>query len=185
MPVIVATPGAADANSFASVAEYVAYAADRLNPPDGVTVTGSTISDNEARALIEAARDLDALPWPGAAVDAVQRLAWPRWHVVHGTGSWFEWAQAVALPAGMYYVGDAAIPRRLKEAQIELAFEYLRAGSTDISRADSNAGVIRKKVDVLETEWEPGARPEGLARYPRVLSLIAPLLGTGGTVARS
>jgi hypothetical protein len=174
---IVATPGAADANSFASVAEYIAYAADRLDPPDGVTVSGGTVTDRETQALLEAARDLDALPWPGVSVSGTQRLAFPRYVAVNEV--WRRWA----LDASGYYVGDAAIPRRLKEAQIELAFAYLSGESP--MQADTNAGVVRKKVDVLETEWAPGARPQGFARYPRVLALIAPLLGSGGAVVRT
>jgi hypothetical protein len=186
MPSLVATPGAVDANSFVTAAEYVAYVADRLNLPDGVTTAGEAITDDETRALIEAARDLDALPWPGVPVvgswsGIPQRLAWPR------VSSQTQFADAWGLldfPAySPYYFGGAAIPRRLKEAQIELALAYLN-GDTP-AQVDTNAGVIRKKVDVLETEWEPGARPAGLARYPRVLSLLAPLLGTSGAVVRT
>lgn len=176
---IVATPGAADANSFASVAEYIAYAADRLDPPDGVTVSGGTITDRETQALLEAARDLDALPWPGVDYSTTQRLRFPRYAEV-----WRERLVWQHNPADtLLYLGGAAIPRRLKEAQIELAFAYLSGESP--MQADTNAGVVRKKVDVLETEWAPGERPQGLARYPRVLALIAPLLGSGGAVVRT
>jgi hypothetical protein len=181
VPTLVATPGAVDANSFVTAAEYIAYVADRLNPPAGVTTSGTTITDDEARALIEAARDLDAVRWPGWAGTDVggfvtQRLSFPRF--THGsTMAW--WGGVGAIP----YLGGEPIPRRLKEAQIELALAYL-SGDTP-SKADANAGVIRKKVDVLETEWEPGARPTGLARYPRVLSLIAPLLGSSNAVVRT
>lgn len=180
MPVLIATPGAADANSFATAAEYVAHVATRLHLPAGVTVTGDTLTPTEERALLDAARDLDALPWPGVAVDAAQRLAWPRydegWGCVHNA----------ALPES-YYMGGALIPRRLKEAQIERALDYLRAGATDPMLPDADAGLIRKRVDVLESEWDPSTRrPQGwLAQSPRVAALLAPLLGSGNAVVRT
>jgi hypothetical protein len=188
VPAIIATPGAQDANSYASVAEYIAYAADRMDVPEGTTVSGASITDDEAKALIEAARDLDTLPWDGWLVAGSwsvvpQRLAFPRYS---GSG-WpgvenpFLWA---GITPAIPYVGGEAIPRRLKEAQVELAFAY-RSGGTRPDQVDTSAGIVRKKVDVLETEWEAGARPMGLARYPRVLALVAPLLATSGDVVRA
>lgn len=181
MPTLVATPGAADANSFATIAEYVAYVATRLHLPDGVTTSGETLTDAETLALLDAARDLDALPWPGVAVDTVQRLSWPRYTEAPSWGA-EVWPQVFSLP----YVGGAPIPRRLKEAQIERALDYLRA-TADPLLPSADAGVIRKKTDVLEKEWDPSTRrPQGwIAQSPRVAALIAPLLGSGNAVVRT
>lgn len=180
MPTLIATPGAADANSFATADEYQAYASTRLHLPVGVTLSGP-LTEDEERALLDAARDLDALPWPGVAVDSVQRLTWPRYSV-----SFEPVAPWLADFPDAFYYGGAAIPRRLKEAQIERALDYLRATADPLLPA-ADAGLIRKKVDVLESEWDPSTRrPQGwLAQSPRVAALIAPLLGSGNAVVRT
>lgn len=186
MPALIATPGAADANSFVTVAEYVAYVATRLHLPGGVTQAGETLTDDEGRALLDAARDLDALPWPGLLVTSTQRLAFPR-YVYGWETDRFRWAVDPTTLDVSVYVGGAAIPRRLKEAQIERALDYLRAGDTDPLLPSADEGLIRKKVDVLESEWDPSTRrPQGwLAQSPRVAGLLAPLLGTGNAVVRT
>lgn len=183
MPALIATPGAADANSFVTVAEYVAYVATRLHLPAGVTQAGETLTDDEGRALLDAARDLDALPWPGWTGSSTQRLAWPRYDEAW-RGETVLWGDAGPL---LPYLGGAAIPRRLKEAQIERALDYLRAGDTDPLLPSADEGLIRKKVDVLESEWDPSTRrPQGwLAQSPRVAGLLAPLLGSGNAVVRT
>lgn len=82
----------------------------------------------------------------------------------------------------------ASVPTRVKNAQIELAFEFLKAGTVDIAVADPNTGVITRTVDVLSTTWQAYARPTGLARYPRVVAYIAPMLASSSgsiDIARS
>lgn len=158
------TVGGASANSFASDAEADAYHANRLN--SGAWTAAS--EDDQARALIEATRDLSMLGFLGTRVDSVQVLSWPRFNAVNPDGlSAFE------------VFGTTVIPQRVKDATCELALEFLRAGTTDIATTDPNNGVIEKTVDVLTTRWQPGQRPIGLTRYPRVLKLISPLLAVG------
>lgn len=177
---ITATAGSAQANSFASEAEAIAYAASRLNLGNWTTVVGESCSEDEKKALTEATRELDHLTYPGYRVDATQALSWPRAGVPNPDAPVAE--PLGSLTGSPEYASDE-IPRRLREATIELAFEFLRAGTKDLAAADTNQGVVRKKVDALETEWSPGARPEGLARFPRVLALLRPLLGVGGALS--
>ena len=176
MPIsIVATVGSASANSYITEAEFIAYAATRLNVPTGTTVTGAICTETEKAALIEAQRELTALRWKAGRVDSVQALAWPRIYaedpdapsllgVVGATDFWFE---------------ETEVPQRVKDAQCELALEFLKAGTTDLAAADPNAGVIEKTIDVLTTRWQPYARPEGLGRFPRIVGWIGPLLDGG------
>jgi hypothetical protein len=175
MPTIVATVGSATANSFVTEAEAIAYAADRLNLPSGwTTVAGSTCTDSEKKALIEATRDLTRLAYDGYRTDDTQVLSWPRNYVVNPDVSVnFQVDVLTRLP----YYEDDEIPLRLKEATYELAFEHLRA---DITQVEARRGLIRDKVDVLEQEWTPGSQPQGLARFPRVMALVAPLLASQG-----
>lgn len=166
MPIpINATPGAADANSYATEAEAAAYANTRLNLSGWVSVA-APLTDNERRALIEATRELDVLEYRGARATDTQALEWPRTDVPSN----------LATPD--------SIPGRLRTATIELAIQFLKAGPQDLAGPNPDQGVIRKKLDVIETEWEKsGTRPEGMARFPRVLSLIAPLLASAEITA--
>jgi hypothetical protein len=70
----------------------------------------------------------------------------------------------------------------VKDAAMELAFQFLVAGTTDIASLDSSLNVIEKTVDVLTTRYaEPYQRAQGLKRYPRVWRLISPLLEVSGS----
>jgi hypothetical protein len=166
---LIATPGAPDANTFADEDAMEAYCEARLG---GDVWTGA---EPQLAALVDATRDLSALEWPGRRASATQALAWPRAAVANPDD-----------PTGDLFPDDT-IPRRVVEATCELAFQYLRLGA-DPAGYDPTGVVIRKKIDVLETEYLPAShRPRGLARFPRVMALLAPLLagaGRGGLTLR-
>lgn len=160
---IVETAGAADANSFVSVAEADLYIEARLNS------SAWTGTEPKKQALVEATREISAMSFAGYRTDSTQALSWPRTS-----------ARNPDAPAGTTNYETTVIPQRVKDACCELALQFLKAGTTDIASADSTAGVIREKVDVLETEYaHPSQRPQGVARYPRVMKLLAPLLAVG------
>lgn len=98
MPTIIATPGAPDANSYTTLAEFKAYLADRLHVPAAVS---STTDPTLESALIAGTRALDQILsgpyrrleiqnngalrfyvissyWTGSPASATQSLAWPR-----------------------------------------------------------------------------------------------------------
>jgi hypothetical protein len=176
---ITATVGSASANSFVTEAEAVTYLATRLNRASTwTTVSGSTCTDTEKIALIEATRELTRIAWQGARVDDTQALSWPRNYCVDPDA---PLALGTSTTVGYPYYLATEIPDRIKEATIELANEFLKAGTTDLAVADPNAGVIEKTVDVLTTRWaSAGSRPTGYARFPRIVALIRPLLATQG-----
>lgn len=168
------TPGADDANSFVSVAEMTAYCDSRLN-------ASAWNVDDEALlpALVEATRDISNMSFVGARVTATQTLSWPRDSAANpdleGTNDnlVFDLLQR-DLP--MYY-DPTTIPQRIKDATCELALQYIKAGTSDLAAVDPNRGVIQKTVGPLTTTWESArARAEGLARFPRVMQLLFPLL---------
>lgn len=173
---IVATAGSASANSFVTEAEFIAYMATRLNVPNGTTTTGSAASETEKKAMIEATRELNLLPWQGERTDDTQVLALPRTYLPDPDAT-------LADPALDYpYYASNVIPQRVKDATIELAMEFIKAGATDVAALDSALAVKREKTGPLETEFfSPGMRAQGLGRYPRVANLIAPLLEAAGT----
>lgn len=159
------TPGGATANSFCSEAEVIAYAQTRLNVVD---FQGPSLSDTEKSAVCEATRELSMRPWDGRRSTTVQALSWPRWSVINPDS-----------PVGFLF-DPTIIPQRVKDATCELAFEFIKAGTTDIAALDPKIIVRREKVDVLETEYEPNThRPKGLRRFPRVWWLISPMLAGG------
>lgn len=162
---IVATVGDANANSYASEAEFIAWAAARLNVPADTTVGGESISEDEEKALIEAQREMQTLPWKGQRVSATQALAWPR-SLVPDPDS----------PIGaLFSVG--VVPSRVKEAQIELALEFLKAGSTDLAVVDASLQVTSETFGPVSFEYaDPSDRAQGFARFPRFSSRVSPLL---------
>ena len=161
MPVtIVATPGAADANSFVTVAAADAYLATRLN------ATEWTGDDAKAIALIEATREISPLAYLGYRVTETQALGWPRYGAPNpdgiGNGAWYD---------------QTVIPPRVQDAICELALEFLRAGTSDISKPDATAQISKEIVGPIETDYVAVSdRAMGLARYPRISRLLAPLL---------
>jgi hypothetical protein len=162
VPTVVATAGASTANSFATAAEFESYRDTRLNA--GAYDTAD--SDDQDRALIEATRELGVLTYVGTAASDTQALVWPR-----------QWAEDPDASVGVTYYASTEIPQRVKDATMELALQFLIAGTTDVAALDSKQGVIEKTVGPLTTRWaDPYTRPAGLKRYPRVWNLVAPLL---------
>lgn len=164
---LVETVGAANANTYATVAEADTYLEARLNSSPW-TAAGT---ETQKAALVEATREMDLMPWRGTRVTLTQALAWPRGDV------------PIPDPPDEVTVGSTSaeystteIPDRIRDMTIEFALEFLRAGSTDLARPDPDRDVIRKKIDVIETEWAKDRRPQGLARFPRILARLYPLL---------
>lgn len=140
---LITTPGAADANSYASEAELDAYLAARV---PAATLASGTSAQKEA-ALRAAARVLDAsFVWTGTAVDETQALTWPREGMLTRNG---------------FAIANTVNPIDLKNAQCELAAqmhatnlttdnEALKQGITSV-RAGSVA-VTFKEIDQSSTE---------------------------------
>lgn len=169
---IIATAGASDANSLVTTNEMTAYCATRLN--------ASAWTDVAAKwpALTEATRDVSLMLFVGTRVTLTQALSWPR-----------DWARNPDQPEvefigniELMYYPRTVIPQRIKDATCELGLQYLNTGAADLSVIDANVGVIEKTADVLTTRWESGtAAPKGIYRFPRILTMLAPLLALSGT----
>lgn len=134
MATLVATAGAADANSYLTLAEANAYFETRLS------ADAWDNADDPERALMFATRVLDKMgqpykylifgdpqyyrtrpQWTGAPTTTTQKLSWPR------TGM---------LDANDNEIADTVIPQDLKDATAELALALLvsdRTLDSDIS----------------------------------------------------
>lgn len=168
---IVATAGSASANSFATLAEFTSYMEGRLNS----SAFDSASTDEQNRALVEASRMLSNLIWKGRRATDTQALSWPREWVINPDSSTFD-----------YYDTDE-VPDRVKDATCELAFQFLKAGTTDVAAYDTDLNMKRDKTGPLETEFfAPWLRPSGVARYPAVTRYLWGLLegGSGVTFRR-
>lgn len=174
---LVATIGAADANAYITRAAADTYLNLRLN----ASAWSNASVDDQAKALIEATRDLDALPWRGIRATDAQALAFPRDSLVNPDAT-------ISDPAVDYpYYADDMIPERVLDATCELALEFLKAGTTDLAALPTSTGIKSESVaGAITTVYETGlGRPQGLARFPRVLARIAPLLYGVGSLVRS
>lgn len=122
---LVTTPGAADADSYATLAEALAYNASRPFATDWVA-SGVTDGNREA-ALMQATSLLDlSFQWTGVPTDGVQALCWPR------TGM---------LTLNGFPIPTDEIPARLKNAESELARQLLVADRT--ADLDSETGALK------------------------------------------
>jgi hypothetical protein len=109
---LIATAGAANANSYATVDDLDGYAETRVPAP---TWFASATDDQKESALVMAARLLDTrVVWTGAAADSTQALVWPRNGMLNRNG---------------FAIANTAIPADLKNAQCELA---LQLGASDL-----------------------------------------------------
>lgn len=159
-----ASVGGASSNSYVTEVEQIAYMNTRLNLGAWTTISGSTLTDDEQRSLIEAQRELTRQGWEGLRSDDTQALAWPR-QLVHDPDS----------PNRDFFQTNE-IPQRVKDAASELAFQFIKAGSIDLAAQAETLGIKREKIDVLETEFNEFQTTTGLQRFPRVWEEIAPLL---------
>ena len=139
----------------------------RLNASSWET---TATTDQKNRALVEATRELSSRTYIGERSTTTQSLAWPR-QLAHDPDS----------PNADYF-DSSIVPQRVKDATCELAFQFIKAGTTDLAALDSNHAVRRKRIDVIETEYDNYQKAEGLSRFPSVMRFIKPLLTGSGVI---
>lgn len=127
---LVATPRAADANTYATLDEADTYHEGHLY---ATSWTGAT-DDTKKAALVMATRLLDYhMAWDGWKKDLeTQRLAWPR--------------QGLVTPEGEN-VDDSTIPEFLKEATAEFARWLI---DSDRTAEGGYEGIKYLQVDVIK-----------------------------------
>lgn len=152
---LVATPGAVDANAYATVAQADALAAYR--GALGAAFLALT-PDQRITALVTTAADIDSIgdDFIGARASSTQSMEWPR--------------------SGTEDYADNTLPAKLVRANIEYAIisnaVFATGGSGELLSATiGNGNVKSKTVDVLTTEYfEPTAvEASSLDRFPRVV----------------
>lgn len=144
---IVATPGASDANSYATLAEASGYCAHNLYSADWDAAT----DPQRESALIMATRliDSDKWPWLGSAASDSQSLGWPRVGMISPNG---------------FPIPNNVIPQRLKDATAEFARQLfgsdrqqdndpVRLGLHTVRAGQVSLGFNPKQMEKEEASW--------------------------------
>lgn len=153
----------ASANTYAEVSDLDAWCAER-----NITLTAA--DDDAKEALLHKAMDYLARyrgQWKGDRVSDDQELDWPRHNV------WID-GRLIAY---------TVIPRELFYAQLTLA---VAADSTELmptQPANAQGRLKRRKIDVIEHEWENTGKVMPVAADAGADALIRVLLKRSGLVA--
>jgi hypothetical protein len=146
-------------NSYVTVAEAVAYLADRIDTDMWDTAT----PEDQAKALVTATRMIDDKAFVGQMVSNTQPLCWPR---VNATIKDPKFGGTVTFPT-------TTVPERLKRAVIEQALHLL----SNENLLESRALELEKiKVGPIEIEGSAANYKAPPKESPMVRELIEPLL---------
>lgn len=154
-----ATAGAADANSYATIAEANTYHETRLHT-SGWHTTDTPVRE---QALVWATRLLDQhIEWYGTVASLAQALGCPRIGARDRQGR--------ALVA-------SAIPQLLKDATAEYARWLLDTDRTNNEGGGGDAGVQAVKLGSMSVEFAGSGSTDGSPDVipPAVVAMLAPL----------
>ena len=175
-PTLIATVGAATANSYVTVDTTATYLNERLNVSAWDTVVTAAVGGPE-RALIMATRRIDDEEFRGQPVSPLtdvevsdgtttQALKWPRFSTFDDAG----WAY-----------DDDEIPLGVQRATMELALHYLNEGTSDALADTGLKGFRNVKVGSLDITPVPGYKAGALP--DEVIRLLRPVLAGGGSMS--
>ena len=128
--VIVATAGAANANSYLTLTDADALV-DAMVLSTDADKWGSASADSKNRALAAAAQRLDRERFLGARATDTQALQWPRTGVRKPDTYSSRYSTGFPFTITADYYTDTEIPDQIQRAQIELAV-YLHSNADGI-----------------------------------------------------
>lgn len=162
--------GLANADSYVSVDEFIAYASARGETVEPDTAEGLLF---DAMAYLEKFSSETNPAYKGYKATAAQALQWPRTDVV---------IDRFPFPKNQ-------IPAQLKRAQMQLGIEAM---TFDLMPSSDGFAVAKEKVDVIEVEYATGGRLSGSTTpgdavpvFPRVDALLANLFISKGMKIRT
>jgi hypothetical protein len=175
--VIVATPGAADANSYLTLAEAQAIIDGFVQDAD-VQRWGSGNTDSRNRALFTATQRLDRERFLGARATDTQALQWPRTGVRKPDTYINTYAVGFPFRITTDYFTDTEIPTQIQYAQAVLAaflhnntdalglsgledYKNVKIGSLDVTPNVNYGAVGADKVPPLMERYLIGLRISG------------------------
>lgn len=149
MPTVIATVGASNANSYATVAEADSYFSDSF----GRSLWSQTTQANREAAVITASRYLDQyMTWTGQRATSDQAMEWPRINTFDKTGR--------------PYAIDI-VPGPVRFATFELAYYIVENGGLSFA----SQSVDRVKVGPVDVEFTQNSVDEGIPSF--VENLVA------------
>jgi hypothetical protein len=175
--VIVATPGAANANSYLTLAEAQAIIDGFVRDAD-VQHWGSGNTDSRNRALFTATQRLDRERFLGARATDTQALQWPRTGVRKPDTYINTYAVGFPFRITTDYFTDTEIPTQIQYAQVVLAvflhnntdalglsgledYKNVKIGSLDVTPNNGYGAVGADKVPPLMERYLTGLRISG------------------------
>jgi hypothetical protein len=179
--VIVATPGAANANSYLTLAEAQAIIDGFVQDAD-VQHWGSGNTDSRNRALFTATQRLDRERFLGARATDTQALQWPRTGVRKPDTYINTYAVGFPFRITTDYFTDTEIPTQIQYAQAVLAaflhnntsalglsgledYKNVKIGSLDVTPNVGFGAVGADKVPPLMERYLTGLRISGPGNF--------------------
>ena len=179
--VIVATPGAANANSYVTLAEAQAIVDGFVEDAD-VQHWGSGNTDSRNRALFTATQRLDRERFLGARATDTQALQWPRTGVRKPDTYINTYAVGFPFRITTDYFTDTEIPTQIQYAQVVLAvflhnntdalglsgledYKNVKIGSLDVTPNLGYGAVGADKVPPLMERYLTGLRISGPGNF--------------------
>ena len=179
--VIVATPGAANANSYVTLAEAQAIVDGFVQDAD-VQHWGSGNTDSRNRALFTATQRLDRERFLGARATDTQALQWPRTGVRKPDTYINTYAVGFPFRITTDYFTDTEIPTQIQYAQVVLAvflhnntdalglsvledYKNVKIGSLDVTPHVGFGAVGADKVPPLMERYLTGLRISGPGNF--------------------
>jgi hypothetical protein len=174
---IVATPGAADANSYLTLAAAQAIV-DGFIQDDDVIAWASATTDQKNRALFTATQRLDRERFLGARSTDTQSLQWPRTGVRRPDTYINTYAVGFPFRITTDYFDDNEIPVQVQYAEVVLAvylnnntdalgltgledYKNVKIGSIDVTPSNGYGAVGADKVPPLMERYLTGLRISG------------------------
>jgi hypothetical protein len=174
---IVATPGAADANSYLTLAEAQAIIDGFVQDAD-VTAWASATTDQKNRALFSATQRLDRERFLGARATDTQALQWPRTGVRKPDTYINTYAVGFPFRITTDYFTDGEIPQQVQYAQVVMAaylnnnpdglglsgledFKNVKIGSIDVTPNLGYGAVGADKIPPIIERYLTGLRISG------------------------
>jgi hypothetical protein len=179
--VIVATPGAANANSYLTLADAQAIIDGFVQDAD-VQHWGSGNTDSRNRALFTATQRLDRERFLGARATDTQSLQWPRTGVRKPDTYINTYAVGFPFRITTDYFTDTEIPTQIQYAQTVLAvflhnntdalglsgledYKNVKIGSLDVTPNVGYGAVGADKVPPLMERYLTGLRISGPGNF--------------------
>jgi hypothetical protein len=175
--VIVATPGAADANSYLTLAAAQLIIDGFVQDAD-VTAWATATTDQKNRALFSATQRLDRERFLGARATDTQALQWPRTGVRKPDTYINTYAVGFPFRITTDYYTDSEIPQQVQYAQVVLAaylnnnpdgiglsgledYKNVKIGSIDVTPNLGYGAVGADKIPPIVERYLTGLRISG------------------------